>query len=58
MPDSVTAMHKECIRNDAKSAPACYRNLHRYKYQLLEPYAHRTGVCDHSYESQVPAAHA
>ena len=29
---------------DAPAPRACYRKLHRYKYQLMEPYTHETDV--------------
>ena len=30
----------------------CYRSLHRYKYQLVEPYTHDTGIQGHQGETQ------
>ena len=38
-------------RNDAHPMRACYRDLHRYKYQLLKPYVQRTGICGHTFKS-------
>ena len=41
----------ECARDDARSMSVCYQELHRYKYQVLRPYRHRTRICGFTFES-------
>jgi len=38
-------------RKDDVQVKACYRELHRYKYQLRKPYKHQTGIHGHAFES-------
>lgn len=42
----------ERVPEATASVQACYRELHRYKYELMEPYTHHTDICGHAYESR------